>query len=214
MVLAALLILGLTTTIAAQQPQQQQEQFLIFVTQHEIEDSTAVIDRVVAPQDGFVAIWNSVNGQPGEVIGSAPVQAGENTNVEVEIDLGQATQQLFISLHEDVEPLGEFDPETDPFVLVNGQPLLAQLTFQEGAPPDVLPELGGGIPWADVLLSLGAVALAHRPGFRPVADARPRFSAGVGRCAGSSSRAPTGRLAPTSGAIADPYDGADSYNRA
>ena len=160
MILAAFLILAFTTTIVAQQPQQQEE-MLIFVSQQEIEDGTAVIDRVVAPQDGFIAIWTSVNGEPGEVIGQAPVQAGENTNVKVEIDLERATPQLFISLHEDVEPLGEFDPETDPFVLMNGQPLVAELTFQEGTPPDVLPELGGSVvPWAAILLAFGVVALA------------------------------------------------------
>ena len=76
---------------------------------------------MLAPWDGFVTIWTSVNGKPSKVIGQAPVQAGENTNVAIERDQERAVPQLFISLHEDSEPLGEFDPNTDPFIRVNGR---------------------------------------------------------------------------------------------
>jgi hypothetical protein len=93
-------------------------------------DGTVVLDSVFSPLPGWVAVHAMTpDGQPGPVIGIAPVQGGINQNVKVSIDVGGASPQLTVALHEDTNQVGVFEnsmmPSADPPVQNNGQPVQA-----------------------------------------------------------------------------------------
>jgi len=70
---------------------------------------TVTIEKVIADQPGWLVIHITRNGAPGPVIGQSPVSEGSNENVEVAIDLDQATQQLFAMLHLDKGAAGVYE---------------------------------------------------------------------------------------------------------
>ena len=70
---------------------------------------TVTIEQVVATEPGWLAIHTTRNGAPGPVIGQSQVSVGSNENLEVEIDLAQATGQLFAMLHLDAGEVGEYE---------------------------------------------------------------------------------------------------------
>jgi plastocyanin len=72
-------------------------------------NGTVTIDQVVAAQAGWIVIHIDSNGAPGPVIGFAPVAAGANPDVAVEIDLAQATPTLHAMLHLDAGTLGTYE---------------------------------------------------------------------------------------------------------
>ena len=71
------------------------------------------IERVIIPQAGWAVIYNDEEGEPGFIIGSAFLEAGLNENVLVEVTETAVTPQLYIRLHDDAEPLAEFNPGSD-----------------------------------------------------------------------------------------------------
>jgi len=80
------------------------------------------IDEVVAADAGWLAIHITKDGAPGPVIGQSQVEAGSNMGVTVDIDLDQATGQLFAMLHLDAGTAGEYEfPGDDGPVVVDGQ---------------------------------------------------------------------------------------------
>ncbi len=81
-------------------------------------DGKVVIDKVVAEKDGWIVIHIEKDGKPGPIIGYAPVKAGENTQVEVAIDLEQATETLFAMLHVDEGQMGTYEFPNGPDVPV------------------------------------------------------------------------------------------------
>ncbi len=81
-------------------------------------DGKVVIDKVVAEKDGWIVIHIEKDGKPGPIIGYAPVKAGENTQVEVTIDLEQATETLFAMLHVDEGQVGTYEFPNGPDVPV------------------------------------------------------------------------------------------------
>lgn len=68
-----------------------------------------VIEEVVAAESGWIVIHTESDGAPGPVIGFAQVSEGTNSNVEVEIDLGAATENLFAMLHVDAGTAGTYE---------------------------------------------------------------------------------------------------------
>lgn len=72
-------------------------------------NGTVFIEEVKAAQSGWMVIHNDNEGAPGPVIGYAPVSVGLNTNLEVEIDLEQATDRIFAMLHVDAGTTGEYE---------------------------------------------------------------------------------------------------------
>lgn len=72
-------------------------------------NGTVVIDQVVAAEAGWIVIHVDADGGPGPVIGFAPVAAGRNADVVVEIDLEQATPTLHAMLHLDAGQLGTYE---------------------------------------------------------------------------------------------------------
>jgi predicted lipoprotein with Yx(FWY)xxD motif len=70
---------------------------------------TVTIDSVSAAVDGWIVIHADADGSPGPVIGHAPVAAGENSDVVVDIDAARATDTLYAMLHVDAGTAGEYE---------------------------------------------------------------------------------------------------------
>ena len=73
------------------------------------EGNTVVIASVVADQPGWIVVHADDNGAPGPDIGWAPVEEGENTDVEVVLDQGDITETLYAMLHIDVGAEGTYE---------------------------------------------------------------------------------------------------------
>ncbi|HEC23774.1 MAG TPA: hypothetical protein ENI95_12750 [Chloroflexi bacterium] len=73
------------------------------------EGHTVTIARVVSDTPGWLVIHADNEGAPGPILGFAPVEAGENTDVVVEIDASRATETLYAMLHVDAGTAGEFE---------------------------------------------------------------------------------------------------------
>ena len=94
----------------------------VTVSDQDASDGTVTIEKVVADQPGWLVIHITKGGGPGPVIGQSPVSEGDNSNVEVAIDLNQATQQLFAMLHFDAGTEGVYEfPGDDAPVRVEDQ---------------------------------------------------------------------------------------------
>lgn len=72
-------------------------------------DNTVTIDSVTADVAGWLVVHAQADGAPGPVLGHAPVQAGENSDVVVEIDPAGATETLYAMLHVDAGTSGEYE---------------------------------------------------------------------------------------------------------
>jgi hypothetical protein len=93
-------------------------------------NGTVVIDNVTADMAGWIAIHPDLGGgQPGPVIGIAPLAAGTDGSITVPIDLGGAKPALLAALHVDDGTVGRFEyiisgGTLDAPVMVDGAPLL------------------------------------------------------------------------------------------
>jgi plastocyanin len=81
----------------------------VTVGDQDASNGTVIIEKVTAGQAGWLVIHITTDGAPGAVIGQAPVSEGSNEDVEVAIDLSQATPQLFAMLHLDAGIEGEYE---------------------------------------------------------------------------------------------------------
>ena len=75
----------------------------------QIVTDTVVAESVLAEVDGFIVIHTEADGGPGPVAGFAPVSAGLNTNVVVEVDASMVTSRLWPMLHVDTGTAGEYE---------------------------------------------------------------------------------------------------------
>ena len=84
-------------------------------------DGFVTIERVVSPEDGWLAIYHEENDGLGLIIGYAPIKAGVNEQVLVDVIDSAVTDPMYIVLHEDTNPGDDFDlPIYDqPFVIDN-----------------------------------------------------------------------------------------------
>jgi predicted lipoprotein with Yx(FWY)xxD motif len=73
------------------------------------EDNTLTIAEVVSSAPGWMVIHAQADGSPGAVLGFAPVSAGYNSDVLVEIDSSGATETLYAMLHVDAGNTGEYE---------------------------------------------------------------------------------------------------------
>jgi plastocyanin len=90
-----------------------------------IEFAAVLIDEVVIPVDGWIAIHTDENGEPGEVVGVEALEAGRYTVVEVGIDTATATELLHAMLHIDNGEPGEFEyPGPDEPITIEGEPVM------------------------------------------------------------------------------------------
>ena len=88
----------------------------INVSDQDVSGGVVEIDAVASEGPGWLVIHVTSDGGPGPIIGSAQVEAGETENLKVEIDVQQATEQLFAMLHVDAGQAGEFEFPNGPDV--------------------------------------------------------------------------------------------------
>lgn len=89
----------------------------ILVYDQPVVDGAVIIDRVISNGPGWLAVYFDQDGQPGLIIGSAPLTDGLNEFVRVELVESAVTPLLYARLHQDSQPGDEFDfPAADPVV--------------------------------------------------------------------------------------------------
>lgn len=92
----------------------------IFVLDQPLVDSMFEVERVISNGPGWLVAYFDDDGEPGLIIGSAPLEDGLNERVMVEVLETAVTNVLHLRLHEDSEPGDDFDfPRVD-------QPILYQ----------------------------------------------------------------------------------------
>ena len=96
----------------------------VVVSDQPIIDGTVTVDRVIAVEAGWMVIHAEADGSFGPVIGQAPVEAGLNRGVVVEIDEAMATDTLYAMLHVDAGTAGVYEfPGDDGPVIHNDAPV-------------------------------------------------------------------------------------------
>lgn len=73
--------------------------------------------EVSLPASGWLAIYNSLNGEPDQLIGRASLAAGVHHDIQITVDAAEATEELFARLHIDLGTAGvfEYPGEDKPF---------------------------------------------------------------------------------------------------
>lgn len=129
----------------------------VTVQDQDIVNESVVVQEVVSDGPGFIVIHADEAAAPGPIIGYSPVEHGQNLNVVVTIeDMDARTDILWAMLHEDTDETGEFDPETDPPVEVEGEVVMASFSTAV----TVLPVVGGEpVPVLMIALLLGGAVL-------------------------------------------------------
>ena len=107
----------------------------VTVSDQDASEGVVTLDQVVASQPGWLVIHVTRNGGPGPVIGNSPVIVGSNPSLAVEIDLDQATGQLFAMLHLDAGTEGVYEfPGDDAPVFVDD--VIVNVPFQAEFPTE------------------------------------------------------------------------------
>jgi hypothetical protein len=89
----------------------------VLVYDQPIIDGAITVERAISNGPGWVVIYNESDGQPGFIIGSAPLEDGLNEQVTVALEESVITPQLFARLHEDTQAGDAFNfPAQDPAV--------------------------------------------------------------------------------------------------
>ena len=77
------------------------------------DDGAITINSALIDDHGWIAVHASVDGAPGPVIGTAPVNIGLNRNITIPLDFtaaeGAATNQVFPMLHYDDNVIGTYE---------------------------------------------------------------------------------------------------------
>ncbi|MGH2542173.1 MAG: DUF7282 domain-containing protein [Ardenticatenaceae bacterium] len=82
----------------------------VTASNQESDGTTVVVESVVSEGPGWIVIHADNNGSPGAVLGFAPVQDGENTDVEVTLDEEVADgTALWAMLHVDTGTVGTYE---------------------------------------------------------------------------------------------------------
>lgn len=104
-----LLLLALVLPLSAISAQDMMMTASVSVHDQLVTNNHVILDSVYSPGPGFVVIHIDNGGSPGPVAGFAPVAAGMNGQVHIEIDPMLATPTLFAMLHEDTGVVGEYE---------------------------------------------------------------------------------------------------------
>jgi len=100
------------------------------------EDGLVTIESVLAPEAGWLLIHANEAGELGQVLGSAPLQAGRNENIQIHIPWREATPVLYAVIHQDAGRTQRLDyPGADTPLLVNDEPVI--MSFTATYPPDI-----------------------------------------------------------------------------
>jgi len=97
-----------------------------------LDGTTLVVQSAVIDAPGWLVIHADNDGAPGEVLGFAPLAAGLNTNIVIELDETMMTDNVFPMLHYDTGEFGVYEFGTvegeDGPVVVNGEVVTGSLT--------------------------------------------------------------------------------------
>lgn len=121
------------------------------------------IDQVVAAEAGWIVIHIDADGAPGPIIGYAPVTAGRNADVVVEIDLEQATPTLHAMLHLDAGQIGTYEfPGEDGPVRAGDAIVMAPFQLLEseaGGAPTTVAIVDGGYREREISVPVGTAVV-------------------------------------------------------
>ncbi len=78
-------------------------------TQILTEEGMLTIDSVSVPDDGWLAVYQEVDGEPGELLGYQALPAGTTSPLTVKIDARTASPLLIARLHKDGGTSGEYE---------------------------------------------------------------------------------------------------------
>lgn len=102
---------------------------LVTVGDQTVEEGMVTVTEARLDRPGWVVIHAEAGGQPGEVIGYAPIPAGTATAIRVAIDAVKATPGLFAMLHYDEGATGTYEfPGPDVPVRVGETIVMARFT--------------------------------------------------------------------------------------
>jgi plastocyanin len=97
------------------------DEAFVAASDQNIEFATVIIDELVIPVDGWIAIHSDENDEPGEVVGVEALEAGRYMDVAVGIETDRATDILHAILHIDSGQVGVFEyPGPDEPLAVEG----------------------------------------------------------------------------------------------
>jgi hypothetical protein len=99
-----------------------------------VEADRLIVSQAVMDGPGFVVVQaDDGTGNPGAILGEAPVNAGPNQNISIPFTSDSLTGTLYLALHQDTNQIGVFEAETvegaDSLLLINNQPVLGQTTL-------------------------------------------------------------------------------------
>lgn len=88
------------------------------------EDGLLTFDEVIIPEGGWLAIYQVVDGEPGDLLGYERLVPGANGEVTIEIEPREATTSLMAQLHVDAGESGVFEyPDEDIPLNEDGDPV-------------------------------------------------------------------------------------------
>jgi plastocyanin len=100
------------------------------VSQLANEENVVVIPAVRSAADGWIVVHSDNGGAPGPVAGFAPVAAGANHEIAVELDPAVATETLHAMLHVDAGTAGEYEFPGDDGPVQDADGNVVMLAFQ------------------------------------------------------------------------------------
>ncbi len=123
--------------------------------------NTVIIAEVVSDGPGWLVIHANADGAPGPVIGHAPVNAGDNTDVVVEIDPSMATETLYAMLHVDAGTAGEYEFPGDDVPVTDAEGNVVTPSFQLTGAMSEAPTVavGGNDELGDFLVAANGMTL-------------------------------------------------------
>jgi predicted lipoprotein with Yx(FWY)xxD motif/polyisoprenoid-binding protein YceI len=115
----------------------------VSVSDQEIVGGSVKVDKVVSDGAGWLVVHAQTDEKPGPILGYTAIKDGENANVLVEIEVGQATEILYAMLHIDAGELGtfEFPNGPDAPVMVNEKVVTPPFKVMTGMAEDAGEEL-------------------------------------------------------------------------
>lgn len=130
---------------------------VVKVSDQPISRGMVMVDDVVVSQPAWIVIYSTMaNGQPDQPIGHAPLVAGDNKNVMVEVDGARTTEVLYAQVHLDKGSIGAFEfPGPDEPMMVGVQMIASTFKVMNAGPTaDKPPVQTGRVP---------AVIVANQP---------------------------------------------------
>jgi len=94
----------------------------IVASDQNLADSQITLNRVDSPQDAWIAVFSDSDGERGELLGYAPVNKGQNSNVRVNIDINQVqniSQSVIVQLFSRQGGVNTFDVNVSQPITVN-----------------------------------------------------------------------------------------------